>query len=143
MRASEVTFPGIVVGVELHQRDRTELPVYRAQDGQQDRVISADADGTRARIRNFAQLVRYAVVGIVQGERINREVAVIGDAPMRERVDIQHRVPRTNDGALLAHMARTEARPRTVGGATIEWDPNERNIEFLRARNVRQAHEGC
>ena len=143
MRASEVASPSVVVGVELDQRDRTELPVDRTQDGQQNRVISADADGTRARVGHFAQLVRDAVVGIVQGERINREVAVIGDAPMRKRVDIQHRVPRTNNGALLAHMARTEARPRTVGGAAIEGDPNERNIEFLRARNVRQAHEGC
>ena len=54
MRASEVASPGVVMGVELHQRDGTELPVYRAQDGQQDRVISADADGTRARVGHFA-----------------------------------------------------------------------------------------
>src|SRR5580765_1352780 len=56
MGTAKVAAPGIVVRVKLKQRNRTEFLVDRAQDGQQDGMVSADAQRARSRTENIVQL---------------------------------------------------------------------------------------
>src|SRR5262249_6670500 len=110
---------------------------------QQDGMIASDAQCPRAVIKNFVQLPRDPLVGVVERKRVDGQVSVIANAPLRKRIHIEHRVPGPDHAALCPYMARSEARPRAVRRAAIKGNSNQGNIEFLRARNMRQAHEGC
>jgi hypothetical protein len=112
-----------------------------AQDGKKDGMISTNADCSCACVGDFIQLAGDASVGVIKREGIDGEISVIGDAPLREWINVEHRIPRANDGALLAHAARSETRSGTVGRSSVERNSDERDIEFLWTRNVRQAHE--
>ncbi len=48
VRAAEVSAPGVVVRVELDERDWAEAFVNGAEDGKKDGMISADAGGSSA-----------------------------------------------------------------------------------------------
>ena len=48
VRAAEVSAPGVVVRVELDERDWAETFVDGAEDGKKDGMVSADAGGTSA-----------------------------------------------------------------------------------------------
>jgi hypothetical protein len=48
VRAAEVSAPGVVVRVELDERDGAETFVDGAEDGEKDGMVSADAGGSSA-----------------------------------------------------------------------------------------------
>ena len=49
MRTAEVSAPGVAVGIELNERNRAEVFMNGAKDGQKNGMIAADADRSRAR----------------------------------------------------------------------------------------------
>src|SRR5437660_556751 len=128
--------------VELYQRDRSDTFVDSAQDGQENGVISSDADGTCALGQDLTQLGGDAGESVFDGKRVNGQITIIGDSPFLEWVRLQDRIPGTNDGRLLAHVAGAEARAGTVGSTGIKRNADQRDIQVRRAGNMRQAHEG-
>ena len=56
MRASEIATPGVVVRVELDQTDGAEAFVDGPQNGQEDGMVAADANGSRSRLENVIEL---------------------------------------------------------------------------------------
>src|SRR5712692_228971 len=104
-------------------------------------MISAYAHGPRAGGEYISKLLGDAAIGVFNGERVDGEVAKIGDAPLFEWIDLEHWVPRPDHGRLHADVARSEAWPRAVGGPAIKWDSDECEVQFFRARDVRKPHE--
>ena len=101
-------------------------------------MVSADADRARAGAKHVAQLLRNSLVGIFNRERVDREVAEISDAPLLERIGLQHRIPGADHGGLHANISRPKARARAVGCASIERDTDQRKIQIFGTRNVWQ-----
>ena len=100
-------------------------------------MISAHAHATHLRIEERRDAFFNAPESILDGERIHGQVAKIRGAVLGKRVHLQDRVPGTNDRRLLAHVPRTEARPRPVGGPAVKRNPNQRDFQFFRIRNMR------
>ncbi len=140
--ATEVSAPGIVVGVELDHADRAEAFVDRAQNGQQDGVIAADASRARTGLENVIELRRDALEGVLDRQWVDGKVAVIGDPEFFEGTEIQHRVPWPNDGGLLAHMAWAESGAGAVSRTPVIGDADQGDVEFGGPGNMGQAHEG-
>ena len=141
MRTAEVASPCIVVGIELDQRHGTKLLLDRAQDGEKDGMVPAHAECTRVVAENIAQLCGNATKCVLEREWIDGKIAIVGDAPPGKWIEIENGIPRANHGALRSYIARAEACSGTVRGAIVERNSNQRDIKFLRARNMRQAHE--
>src|SRR5215475_14131075 len=108
------------------------------QDGETDGVISADAQGTRARCKDRSQAAFDAGKGVFDAERIDRQVAEIRGAMLFKWIDSQHGVPRADDRGLSAHSPRSEARARPIRSAAIERHTDDRDVELFRLRDVRQ-----
>ena len=141
MRTAEVSAPCVTMGVELNKRNRPEVLVNGAKYRQKDGMISTDADGSRAGAKHVPQLLGDSLVGVFNRKRIDREIAEVSDTPFFERIDLQHRIPGTNHRRLHANIARTETRARTISRSSVERNANQRQVEILRTRNVRQPHE--
>jgi len=137
MRATEVASPGVVVGIELSQSDGSEALVDGAQDGQQDRVISANASGTRTRSENGIELFGNAGECVLDRQRVDGEIAAVGNSPLLERIEIQHRIPRPNDRRLFPDMPWAEARTGSISSSTIVWNADQRDVEILRIAHMR------
>jgi hypothetical protein len=82
MRTAEIASPGIVVRVALNQRYRTKLLVNRTQNGQQDGMVSANAERACPRAENVIQLAGDSFEGVIQRKRIDREIAIVPDPPL-------------------------------------------------------------
>lgn len=141
MRAPEVATPRVSVGVELNECNRSELPVNCAEDRQQDRVIASDADGSRLGVENVYQLAGDALVRVLDGERINRQITKVSDSPFGEWIDLQDRIPWPDHGGLDSNVSRAKTWTGAVGGATVKGNSDHGDIQVLGARDVWQAHE--
>lgn len=105
-------------------------------------MIAAYAGGAGSGGKDWGEALLDATEGVFDGERIDREVAEVGDAIFFEGIDIQNGIPRADDGGLHSDVTRAEARPRSIGRAAVERDADDGDVEFLRLRDVRQTHEG-
>src|ERR1700693_4530401 len=141
MRTAEVTTPGISMSIELNKTNRPELFVNGSQDRQQDGMISADANRPCPASQHFPELFGDSLVSIFNRQWIDGEIAEIGHAPFFEWIDLQHRIPRPDHGRLNPYISRPKARSGTISRTTIKRDSNERDVQFLRLRDVRQPHE--
>ncbi len=72
MRTAEVSAPGVPVGIELNKCNRTEVPVNGAQYGQENGMIAADADRSRAGAKHVAQLLGDSPIGVFNRQRVDR-----------------------------------------------------------------------
>lgn len=140
--AAEVLIPQIVVSVELDKGDGAVFFGDRAENGEADGVIAADTNATDAGCEKRSDSLLDADESVLDGKRIHREIAEIGDAIFGEGIDSKDGVPRTDDGGLRADISRPEARAGTVGGAAIERDADEGYLELGGLGDVRKAHEG-
>ena len=105
-------------------------------------MIAANADAACAGFEDWSDSLLDALEGVFDGERIDGEVAEVGDAIFREGIYVEDGIPRADDGGLNANVAGTEARAGTISGAAVEGDSDERNVEFFGLSDVRKAHEG-
>lgn len=140
--AAEILVPEIVVRVELHERDRAVFFGDGAEDGEADGVISTDTDAADTGAKERSQAFFDADEGVFDGERIDREVTEIGDAVFRKGLHSQDGIPGSDDGGLDADVTRAEARAGSVGGAAVERNADQGDVEFIGLRDMGQAHEG-
>jgi hypothetical protein len=140
--AAEIFVPEIVVGVELNEGDGAVFFGYGAEDGETDGMVTADANTASACLENRSNSLLDALEGVFDGERVDGEIAEIGDAIFGEGIYVEDRIPRTDDCGLDADVARTEAWAGAIGGAAVERDADEGEVEFFGLRDVRKAHEG-
>ena len=130
VRAAEVASPGVAVSIKLNKRHWAEVAMNSSQDGQENGMISAHANGARVSAQYLAKLLGDSPVSIFNGERIDREIAKVSDPQLLEWIDLQHRVPGANHGRLHAHVTRTETRARAVSCAAIEGNADQRHIQL-------------
>ena len=133
MRAAKVSSPGVAMRIELHKCDLPEMLVNRAQDGQQNGMVSANTHGSRPGLEDLPKLVDDSLVSVFYGERVNGQIAIICDSGLFERIDIQRRIPGPDDCRLLPHTARSESRTRTIGGSAVVGYADQGDIEFVGA----------
>src|SRR5262249_31143083 len=74
------------------------------------------------------------------GHRVH--VAAVGHAQPVEGMDAEARVPRPDKRGLVAHVPRTEARPRAIRAAAVEGDPDQCHVETGGRGDGGQPHEG-
>ena len=105
-------------------------------------MIASYADATRSGFENRCDSLLDTSERVFDRERIYREIAEVGDAIFREGIDVEHRIPGTDNRGLYTDVARAEARAGAVGCASVERDANQGDIQFFGLSNVRKAHEG-
>src|SRR5436309_2736303 len=132
VRAAEVAAPGIAVSVELHEGDGAVMLMNRAQDGKQNGVIAADTYWTGSSAQHGIELLGDALVSVFNRERVDGEVAEIGDAPSLKWINFEHRIPWPNHRRLHADVARPEAWAGTIGCATVKRHSDQRDIKLFR-----------
>ena len=91
-RGAEVGVPGVEVGVEVQHGHRAVVAVQRAQQRQRDGVVAAERDSL---VPPVAQLVGGALDRgdrLADVERVDRDVAGVGDLLGGERLDVEPRV---------------------------------------------------
>jgi len=140
--ATEILVPEIVVRVELDERNGPVFFGDSAKDGKADGVITPNANTTRSGFESRRDSLLDALKRVLDGKRIYREVAKVGDAIFREGIDAEHGIPGTDNRGLYADVAGAEARAGAVGCASIERDANQGDIQFFGLNDVREAHEG-
>lgn len=107
-----------------------------------DGMIAADAHATHTCLEKRSDSLLDAEKRVLDGKRIHGEIAKIGDAMFGKWIDMQHRVPRTDDRGLDANITRAEARAGAIGCAAVERNADDGDIEFGGLGKVRQAHKG-
>jgi hypothetical protein len=105
-------------------------------------VIASNANTTDTGLKKRSNSLLDTKKSVLDGKRIHREIAKIGDTVLGEWIHVQDGVPRANDGGLSADISRSEARAGAIRGAAIEGHANESDLEFCGLGDVRQAHEG-
>src|SRR5581483_7170719 len=105
-------------------------------------MIAANAHWTRARVEHIPKLFRDTPVGVLDGQGVDREVPKIRDAPFFKRIDLEYGIPGPDHRRLHTDVSGAKARPGPVGGAAIEGNADERNIELFWVADMRQPHEG-
>src|SRR5258705_5473838 len=139
--APKIFVPKIVVSVELNHHQRPVFfgrgPQKRPSQGR----ISADGRTPRSRSHQRLQVLLDAPEGVFDGQWVHRKVAEVRDTILRERINLQHRVPRTDQHRLVAHLPRPKSRPRPVRRASVIRNSHQRDIQLLRVVDVRQSHE--
>ncbi len=128
--------------VEVDDAEGPVAPGQRPQDRQRDRVVSAHAQRGGARRGDGVDPALDRLVRPLDGDRHHVDVPAVGHAQPVEGMDLQHRIPGTDDRRLLAHGARTEARPRAVRRSPVVWHAEQRHVEPGEALGRRQQHEG-
>lgn len=134
---AEILVPQIVVRVELNERDGAVFSCDRAKNGEADGVIAAHANTTHAGFENRSDALLDTEKGIFNGKRIDGEIAEIGDAVLREGIHVKDGVPWADDRGLRPDISRPEARAGAIGGAPVERDAEESEVEFFGLRDVR------
>ena len=91
-RGAEVGVPGVQVGVEVQHRDRAVVAVQRPQQRQRDGVVAAEGDQLGAAVAQFVGGALDGAMASRDVERVDGDVAGVGDLLHGERFDIQARV---------------------------------------------------
>jgi len=140
--AAEIFVPQVVVSVELDERDGAVLFGDGAKDGETDGVIAAHANAADAGLEKRSDSLLDAEEGVFDGKRVYGKIAEVGYAIFGEGIYVEDGVPGADDGGLDADVARTEARAGAIGGAAVERDADEGDLELFGLWDVREAHEG-
>src|SRR5438094_563538 len=114
----------------------------RSQDRERDRVVAADAHRRRAGLHDGVDPPLDGLERPLDGDRHHVDVAAVRHAQPLERMDLEHRVPRTDQRRLLAHGARTEARARAIRGAAVVRHPEQGDVQAGGVGRRGQQHEG-
>jgi len=112
------------------------------EDGEANGVVAAYAGGAGSGGQDGSEAQLDAAESIVDRQRIYGQVAEVGDAIFFEWIEFQYGIPWANDCGLHAHVARAETRAGAVGGAAVEGNSDNRDVELFGLRDVREAHEG-
>src|SRR3954451_4488594 len=89
------------------------------KDRKADGVVAADAERARACGKDRSEAALDAAEWVFDAQWIDRQIAEVGGAMLRKRIHAENRIPRANDGRLIAHAARAESRSWPIGSAAI------------------------
>jgi len=128
--------------VELDEMHGAVLFCDGAKERKADGVIATDTNAANIRFEERGNSLLDAKKGVLDGKRVDREIAEIRDAILRERVDVQDGIPGANDGGLHADISRSEARARPVSCAAVKGNADESDFELVWIGDVGQAHKG-
>src|ERR1700720_2460245 len=141
--AAEIFVPEVVVGVELYQVDWAAVFFGDgAEDGEANGVVAAYGGGAGSGGQDGGEALLDAAESILDRQRIYGQIAEVGDAIFFERIEFQYGIPGANDCGLHADVTRAETRAWSIGGAAVEGDSDDRDVELFGLRDVREAHEG-
>ena len=136
-------FQAVRVGAEVQQRERTVLGGRRAQLGERDGVVAADAERHRpggVHLGEHGLHRRQAAVGEAAGDRPH-----VAGVDHREPVEHGHALRRVVGGVDgergLADRARPETGARAHGEARVEGQADDRDVDAVELRDVRQPQE--
>src|SRR2546422_1690297 len=138
---AEVFVPRVGMGVEVHEAEAPVAPRERAQDTERHGMIAADADGRRSVGDHLGDPRFDGGQGALDGDRHDVHIAAVGHTEPLERVDLEDRIPRTDQGGLLPHRSRAEAGPGPVRGSPVVRDPQQGNVEAFGRGGDGQQHE--
>jgi hypothetical protein len=124
------------VGVEVKDGDRPVHRVLHTQQGQGDRVVATQGEQGASGRGQLAGRRSDGVEGTRDVERVDADVAPIGDRPPTEGEDVLGGVVRAQQSGGLPDVRRAEARAGPVADAGVE-----RNAPYdgVGVRQVRQA----
>ena len=137
-----VVAPGVLMRVELHQRQRPVFLRMRLQERPGDEMVAAEREEMHVGVEDRARL-RLDRLG--DGQRIvqvERHVAVIDRREVGEDVEAEGilRVA-VEDRRGAADRLRAEARARPVGHRHVERDAEDREVDAGQVAAVAPAHE--
>src|ERR1039458_5651449 len=122
VRRSEIRVPCIEVSIKVHHRNWSVFGGHRTEQRKCDGVISPNGDDSLGAFVEFATSVFDVSNGSLKVKGIDANVAGIGYLALGKGRHILGCVIGSQQTRGGAHVARTKARPRTIGNATIKRD---------------------
>src|SRR5215211_7866862 len=140
---AEVGVPGVGMGVELHEgqrsMDRSGSPELRQRYG----VVAAEDYRDDAGPVDRVEALLYPPVTLLDVAWDDGYVAVVYDREEVEDSHVHARVVAPEEVRGAAYPVWTEAGPGPEGGARVERRAHYRGVCVLQVPRVRQAHEGA
>jgi hypothetical protein len=106
--------------------------------GKSDGVITAQNDGKRSRGKEVGYALRNLIKGFLIVGRNGEDIADITEGDLFSQVYTQFEVIRSVEGRDAADTLGTEASPRTVGGARVMGNADDRHIVFPNPTHIFQ-----
>src|SRR6266571_2849523 len=131
VRGAEVSVPGVEVGVEVEQRDRSPELVGGAQQRQRDGVVAADGDEAAAVGEQALGGALDLADGLLDVEGIAGDVAGIGDLLGAEWLDVEAGMVRAQQPGAGTDVRRAEACPGPVSDTAVERHADDGDLAAL------------
>ena len=142
VRRTEVGVPGVEVGVEVDQRDRPVLSVQCPQQRQRDGVVAAEGDDAVGPAEQAGRRRLDGRDGLEQVERVDPDVAGVGDLVDVPRVHVELRVERPEQLGPGPQCLGPEPGTRPVGRTAVERHAQDRHRSPAHVVQARQPGEG-
>jgi hypothetical protein len=137
-----VLLPGVGVGIEQHDAERSVDGGVRAQLAEHDRVVAAERDWRRAGAQHWLELRGDLLRGALRVARGGVQVAEVGDRERGEDVDLLGGIERPQQQRRVADPGGTEARARAHRRGGVEGDAEHGGVDALGRVDQRRAGEG-
>ena len=141
--ALAVVEPGVLMRVELHQRQRPVDRGMRLEQRPGDEMVAAERQQERAGFEQFRRLAldrarRLLVVAVVE-----QAIAIVDHGELFEQVAVE-RILRivVEDRGGAADRLRAEARARPVGHGGVEGNAPDDRVRALHVLGIFAPHEG-
>src|ERR1700687_2832643 len=121
----------IGVSIELDDCEPRVFSIRRAQDGQQDGMITTQRHDRRASLLKFANPRFDFVKCLSVIKRVDSDVTNVGGAQTLVNAHLHLLTVITTADRALPDGVRTKSGPRTVSHHTIERNAQHRQIKFL------------
>ena len=132
-RRRKIGVPRVEVGIEMHHRDRPVLGMRRPQQGQSDRVVTAQRQDAAGALAQISSRRLDAGDGLVYGERVGRDVANVSHLLLGKGRDVDRRVVGPEQSRRAADVRRAKPRTRPIGHSRVERHPNHSHVQVSSA----------
>src|SRR5215207_3891820 len=139
---TEVGVPGVGMGVELHEGERSVHSRSRPKFWQGDGMVAAQDYQGYSGLVHRCQALLYVPVALLYVAWDDGNVTVVYDREVVEDRHVQARVVAPQEVGSAAYPFGTETGPGPEGGACIERRTYDGGVGVLQVLRVRQAHEG-
>ena len=138
-----VVGPGVLVRVELHQRQRPVFLRMRLQQRPGDEMVAAEREEMHVGVEDRARLRLDRLGDGQRAVQVERHVAVVDGGEVVEDVDAE-RILRVavEDRRGAADRLRAEAGARPVGHRHVERDAEDGEVDAGQVAAVAPPHEG-
>ena len=141
--ALAVVRPGILVRVELHQRQRPVQRCMRLEQRPGDKMVAAERQQEGARLDELRRLALDDARRLLVVAGVEQAIAIVDDRHLLEQVAVE-RILRivVEDGGGTAYRLRPEAGARPVGDGRVEGNAPDDGVGALDGLGVFPPHEG-